>query len=113
MTVPNDKEHFLLNKEDIVAIVRFLVNVVKKKDGFDNIDHLGNRRVRRVGELLGMYGVRWYDACRARHQRAYEYYSSSERCYSKSNDKPEAIIASVNTFIKQANFQLLLIKQIF
>ncbi|MBU4484540.1 DNA-directed RNA polymerase subunit beta, partial [bacterium] len=41
-----------LRKEDLLAIVEYLV---KLKDGFgsiDDIDHLGNRRVRTVGELL-------------------------------------------------------------
>jgi DNA-directed RNA polymerase subunit beta len=41
-----------LRKEDILDTVRYLVNL---KDGFgqvDDIDHLGNRRVRAVGELL-------------------------------------------------------------
>ncbi|MBF0492036.1 MAG: DNA-directed RNA polymerase subunit beta [Deltaproteobacteria bacterium] len=41
-----------LRREDILETVRYLVNL---KDGFgqvDDIDHLGNRRVRAVGELL-------------------------------------------------------------
>src|SRR5262249_50448884 len=41
-----------LRKEDILETIRYLVNL---KDGFgqvDDIDHLGNRRVRAVGELL-------------------------------------------------------------
>ncbi|HCU24230.1 MAG TPA: DNA-directed RNA polymerase subunit beta, partial [Deltaproteobacteria bacterium] len=41
-----------LRKEDILDTVKYLVNL---KDGFgqvDDIDHLGNRRVRAVGELL-------------------------------------------------------------
>ncbi len=41
-----------LTKEDIIEIVRMLVRL---KDGFgetDDIDHLGNRRVRSVGELM-------------------------------------------------------------
>jgi len=41
-----------LRKEDILDTVRYLVNL---KDGYgqvDDIDHLGNRRVRAVGELL-------------------------------------------------------------
>ena len=28
------------------------------KSHFDDIDHLGNRRLRTVGELVGMYGIR-------------------------------------------------------
>ncbi len=42
-----------LTKEDFLAIMRYL-NGLYQNDGFlDDIDHLGNRRVRSVGELLG------------------------------------------------------------
>ncbi len=58
LKTPIDKDYYLLNNEDLVAIIKYLINITKTQEGFDNIDHLGNRRVRRVGELLGMYGVR-------------------------------------------------------
>ena len=48
----NDKEHRILGKEDFVAIIR---EVIKLNNGFgkaDDIDHLGNRRIRSVGELV-------------------------------------------------------------
>jgi len=42
-----------LTREDFLAIMRYL-NGLYQNDGFlDDIDHLGNRRVRSVGELLG------------------------------------------------------------
>ncbi len=42
----------LLSKEDIVDVIRVLLNIVNDKDRVDDIDHLGNRRVRAVGELV-------------------------------------------------------------
>jgi len=45
-------DQFVLTKEDIIAIVKKLVRIFDGKDPVDNIDHLGNRRVRSVGELL-------------------------------------------------------------
>ena len=42
----------VLTKEDMVAIVRRIVMVNNSMDTPDDIDHLGNRRVRAVGELL-------------------------------------------------------------
>ena len=42
-----------LTRDDIVAIVRELVAVQNGKSQIDDIDHLGNRRVRSVGEQLG------------------------------------------------------------
>lgn len=41
-----------LTKEDIVAVVRYLLELRTGKGSIDDIDHLGNRRVRSVGEAL-------------------------------------------------------------
>ncbi len=42
----------VLRKEDIINTMRYLIKVYIGEGGVDNIDHLGNRRVRSVGELL-------------------------------------------------------------
>jgi DNA-directed RNA polymerase beta subunit len=42
----------VLTSDDIVEIVRYLFNLRTGKGDVDDIDHLGNRRIRRVGELL-------------------------------------------------------------
>ena len=52
------KENHLLNKKDIIETIKYLVNITIEKGQFDDIDHLGNRRLRTVGELVGMYGIR-------------------------------------------------------
>src|SRR6266705_1340537 len=41
-----------LTAEDIIEVVRYLVNLKAGKGDVDDIDHLGNRRFRSVGELL-------------------------------------------------------------
>ncbi len=41
-----------LREEDILETVRYLIDLRTGKGGIDDIDHLGNRRVRTVGELL-------------------------------------------------------------
>jgi len=41
-----------LRREDIVACIKALVDLRDGKGGVDDIDHLGNRRVRSVGELM-------------------------------------------------------------
>ncbi|MFC2026699.1 DNA-directed RNA polymerase subunit beta [Chloroflexota bacterium] len=45
-------EERALTKEDIVEIVRRIIMVNNGDDAADDIDHLGNRRVRTVGELI-------------------------------------------------------------
>src|SRR5713226_1799574 len=42
----------VLRKEDIIAVVRTLLDLRDGKGEIDDIDHLGNRRVRSVGELM-------------------------------------------------------------
>ncbi|MDO8497821.1 MAG: DNA-directed RNA polymerase subunit beta [bacterium] len=48
----------LLTKEDMLTTIKYLINLSKGQGNFDDIDHLGNRRLRTVGELIGMYGIR-------------------------------------------------------
>ena len=51
LSIPEDQ--LALTKEDIVQTIRYLVNLRERGEGeLDDIDHLGNRRVRLVGELL-------------------------------------------------------------
>ncbi|MEI6124596.1 MAG: DNA-directed RNA polymerase subunit beta [Bacteroidota bacterium] len=48
----------VLTKEDIISIIRYLVELQNLKTDVDDIDHLSNRRVRTVGEqLYGQFGV--------------------------------------------------------
>jgi len=47
-----DTEQRTLNKEDIILAVRQLVRLKDSQGPVDDIDHLGNRRVRTVGELV-------------------------------------------------------------
>src|SRR5881398_25169 len=42
----------VLTKEDFVAILRYLVELHEGRGHVDDIDHLGNRRIRSVGELI-------------------------------------------------------------
>jgi DNA-directed RNA polymerase subunit beta len=41
-----------LTREDVLEVVRYLIELKNGKGNIDDIDHLGNRRVRAVGELL-------------------------------------------------------------
>ncbi|MBK7038119.1 MAG: DNA-directed RNA polymerase subunit beta [Chitinophagales bacterium] len=48
----------VLTKDDIIAIIRYLVELSNNKAEVDDIDHLSNRRVRTVGEqLYAQFGV--------------------------------------------------------
>ena len=42
------------NKEDIITIIKYLIELINSKAEIDDIDHLSNRRVRTVGEQLSL-----------------------------------------------------------
>ncbi|HLZ44799.1 MAG TPA: DNA-directed RNA polymerase subunit beta [Gemmatimonadales bacterium] len=46
------KDHTVLTEDDFVAIIRYLIELSEGRGYTDDIDHLGNRRVRSVGELI-------------------------------------------------------------
>lgn len=53
-----DDEHRTLTNEDIISIIKYLIQLSNAKADIDDIDHLSNRRVRTVGEqLYNQFGV--------------------------------------------------------
>ncbi len=52
LNLDTDIDHRALTKEDILESVLFLVRLKDSQGDVDDIDHLGNRRVRTVGELV-------------------------------------------------------------
>src|SRR4051812_23059038 len=52
LNLTTDAATTVLTKEDFVAILRYLVELHEGRGHVDDIDHLGNRRIRSVGELI-------------------------------------------------------------
>jgi DNA-directed RNA polymerase subunit beta len=53
-----DIETRVLTNEDIIEIIKYLIQLVNSKTDVDDIDHLSNRRVRTVGEqMFNQFGV--------------------------------------------------------
>ncbi len=53
-----DMETKILSKQDIIEIIKYLIELINSKTDVDDIDHLSNRRVRTVGEqLYNQFGV--------------------------------------------------------
>lgn len=52
VNVENEKNNHVLTREDIVAAFKYLITLQNGGGKTDDIDHLSNRRVRRVGELV-------------------------------------------------------------
>ncbi len=54
----NDPKNFLLTSEDIIKTIKYLLKLTTGEGSVDDIDHLGNRRLKTVGELIGTYSIR-------------------------------------------------------
>ena len=53
-----DQSIKVLTKEDIIEIIKYLIELINSKTDVDDIDHLSNRRVRTVGEqLYNQFGI--------------------------------------------------------
>ncbi|MCA1756663.1 MAG: DNA-directed RNA polymerase subunit beta [Bacteroidales bacterium] len=53
-----DMDVKVLTREDIIEIIKYLIELINSKTDIDDIDHLSNRRVRTVGEqLFNQFGV--------------------------------------------------------
>ena len=52
ISASSDKGSAILSKDDIVNVLKTLINIRNGSDVVDDIDHLGNRRIRTVGEMV-------------------------------------------------------------
>lgn len=58
LNLSTDIDIKVLTKEDIIEIIKYLIQLINSKADVDDIDHLSNRRVRTVGEqLYNQFGV--------------------------------------------------------
>lgn len=52
LNISSDRENLVLTKEDVITALAYLINLQNGIGSVDDIDHLANRRLRRVGELV-------------------------------------------------------------
>jgi len=58
LSLPTSEDIKVLTREDIISIIKYLIQLSNSKADVDDIDHLSNRRVRTVGEqLYSQFGV--------------------------------------------------------
>ena len=58
LSLNNDIENWTLKREDITSVLKYLINLQNGTGRTDDIDHLSNRRLRRVGELVAVNAFR-------------------------------------------------------
>ena len=58
LNITDDATDIVLRSQDIILIVKHLIDLINSKQDVDDIDHLSNRRVRTVGEqLYNQFGI--------------------------------------------------------
>ena len=55
---PNEKQNWVLAKQDVVGALKYMIGLQNGHGRTDDIDHLSNRRLRRVGELVSTNAFR-------------------------------------------------------
>jgi len=58
LSLPNDKSTWVLTKQDLVGALSYLIGLQNGEGRVDDIDHLSNRRLKRVGELVATNAFR-------------------------------------------------------
>ncbi len=58
LDIVNEKKNWVLTKQDIIATIAYLIGLQNNQGRVDDIDHLSNRRLRRVGELVATNAFR-------------------------------------------------------
>lgn len=58
LSIPNEKPNWVLTQKDIVTTLSYLIGLQNGIGRVDDIDHLSNRRLRRVGELVATNALR-------------------------------------------------------
>ncbi len=99
--IPEDQ--LTLTKTDIVETIKYLVNLTRGKGEFDDIDHLGNRRLRRVGELVGMYGIR-VGMLRAEREikERMSLISNEDKATPSLVVNPKSLVLAINSFFRSS-----------
>lgn len=58
LTLPNEKATWVLTRQDVIGTLSYLIKLQNGQGRVDDIDHLANRRLRRVGELVASNAFR-------------------------------------------------------
>jgi DNA-directed RNA polymerase subunit beta len=58
INLPNEKSTWILTRQDVVGTIQYLIGLQNGQGRIDDIDHLSNRRLRRVGELVATNAFR-------------------------------------------------------
>ncbi|KKS70326.1 MAG: DNA-directed RNA polymerase subunit beta [Candidatus Daviesbacteria bacterium GW2011_GWA2_42_7] len=109
LDTPNTPENWVLLNDDIVATIKYLINLQNGQGKVDDIDHLANRRVRRVGELVAQNAF-WVGLLRLERviKERMSMLSADMEINAGSLVNARPIIAAVNEFFRSSQLSQIL-----
>ncbi len=106
----SNKDNWVLRKEDLIATVKYLVQLQKGEvTRLDDIDSLANRRLRRCGEIVSQIALR---PAMARFERMVKermsLISTKEKPAPSQMINPQPLISTLNTFFRSNQLSAIL-----
>jgi len=103
------QEAYTLTLEDIIGIISYVINLSRGKGKLDDIDHLSNRRIRSIGELVQTTAFRVGALRLERIIKEKMSLASIEEQYSPSHFiNAHPIIAAINEFFRTSQLSAIL-----
>lgn len=103
------QEAYTLTIEDVIGIISYLINLANGKGKIDDIDHLANRRIRSVGELVQTTAFRIGALRLERIIKEKMSLASTEEQFSPSHFiNAHPIIAAINEFFRTSQLSAIL-----
>ncbi|HVZ67276.1 MAG TPA: DNA-directed RNA polymerase subunit beta [Patescibacteria group bacterium] len=109
--LPNftDQEALTLTVDDVIGIISYLINLSNGKGKIDDIDHLANRRIRSIGELVQTTAFRVGALRLERIIKEKMSLASTEEQFSPSHFiNAHPIIAAINEFFRTSQLSAIL-----
>lgn len=109
LETPNKPEGWILQKQDLVAIIKYLIKLQNNDGKVDDIDHLANRRVKRVGEQLaeGPFRIGFLRLERAIKEKM-SLFSPEEEVTPSRLINARLLVASINEFFRRNQLSTIL-----
>ncbi|MBI2595881.1 DNA-directed RNA polymerase subunit beta [Candidatus Daviesbacteria bacterium] len=109
LNIPNTPENWTLTKEDIVETLIYLIGLANGAGKVDDIDHLSNRRVRMVGELVAQNAF-WVGLQRLERviRERMSLLSADQEITASGLVNARPVIAAINEFFRSSQLSQIL-----